>query len=194
MQLETLKGLMGVEERVAVVEPHDQAQRETPCRHRVDEPSAELFHPKGVAERVDHRARRDAVGRHLPQLLDADGVLLGLAALGEGQAREELLAQVAAYSVAEDRDLRVDVHAGLERAATLAIAADAAVAGPHAYHAISVKQHFDTGKPREEVDTGGFHALGQPLAEAADRDDHVAVIAKRRRRERQRDLAAGVSM
>ena len=192
MQLEALKGLMGIEQRVAIVEPHDQAERDAPCRHGVDEPAAELLHPKGVAERVDHGARRNAVGRHVPQLLDPDGVLLGLAPLGQGQAREELLGQVAADTVAEDRDLRVDVDAWLEGAPALAIAADAAVAGPHADHAIAVKQHFDAWKPREQVDARGFHALGQPLAEAAHRDDQVAVVAQGRRRERQRDLAAGV--
>ena len=163
-----------------------------PAGHRVDEPAAELFHPQRVAERVDHRARRDAVGRHLPQLLDADGVLLGLAALGQRQARQQLLGQVAADAVAEDRDLRVDVDAGLERAAPLAVAADTTVAGPHADDAVAVKEHLDARKAREQVDAGSFHALGQPLAEAADRDDQVAVIAQRRRRERQRDLAAGV--
>ncbi len=44
----------------------------------------------------------------------------------------ELLGEVAAHAVGEDRDLGVDVGARLERALRLAVLADAAIAGAHA--------------------------------------------------------------
>ena len=113
-----------------------------------------------------------------------------LAALGKRQPRKQLLGEVAADAVAEDRDLRVDVHARLEGAAPLAVAADAAIAGAHADDPVAVVQHLDAGKPGEQVDACGFDARGQPLAEAADRDDDVAVVPQGRRRERQRELPA----
>ena len=107
-----------------------------------------------------------------------------------GSRAQQLLGQIAADAVAEDRDLRVDVHARLEGAPPLAVAADAAIAGAHADHAVAVEQHLDAGKPGEQVDACGFDARRQPLAEAAERDDDVAVIPQRRRRERQRELPA----
>ena len=60
----------------------------------------------------------------------------GSRGVAELQVAIELLGQVAAHAVGEDRDLGVDVGAGLERALRLAVLADAAVAGAHADHAL----------------------------------------------------------
>ena len=57
----------------------------------------------------------------------------------------------------------------------------------------AVVQHVLPRKPPEQVDALGFDLLGQPLRERAERDDVVAVILKRRRRDRQPDLAAPAS-
>ena len=46
------------------------------------------------------------------------------------------------------------------------------------------------GKAREQIDALGFDLLGQPLRELAQRDDVVAVVLERRRRDRQPELAA----
>ena len=53
----------------------------------------------------------------------------------------------------------------------------------------AVVQHVLAGEPPEQIDAFGLHLLGQPLGERTERDDVVAVIVKRRRRDRQADLA-----
>ena len=100
--------------------------------------AAELLLPQRIAQRVDHGAGRDAIRRHLPQLLDADRVLLRLPPVVEREPAHQRLGQVAAHAVAEDRHLRADVDARLERRLLLAVLADAAIAGAHADDAIAV--------------------------------------------------------
>ena len=80
----------------------------------------------------------------------------GCAASAELQRASQLLGEIAAHAVGEDRDLREDVGAGLERALLLAMPADALVAGAHADHAVAVEQHRLAGEAREEIDARGF--------------------------------------
>ena len=79
---------------------------------------------------------------------------------------------------------------GLDRAARRAVLADAAIAGADADHARALEQHRLAGEAHEQIDAGGLDLPGQPLDELAERDDVVAVIAERRRRDRQPELAA----
>src|SRR5580765_2324822 len=48
MLLQALERVVGIEERIAVVETSDQAERDASARHRVQERPAELFHAKGI--------------------------------------------------------------------------------------------------------------------------------------------------
>ena len=155
----------------------------------VDPAAAELLGAQRIAERVDDRARRQPAGRHVPQLLEPDRILRRLAA--ERQRAQQLLGEVAADAVGEDRHLGADVGARLHRAARRAVLADAAIAGADAGHARALEQHLLAGEPHEQIDPGGLDLPGQPLDELAERDDVVAVIAERRRRDRQPELAAG---
>src|SRR5947199_234193 len=74
----------------------------------------------------------------------------------------QLLRQVPAHAVAEDRDLGEDVDARLERRLLLAMLADAAVTGAYAEHASAVHQNVLPGKAGEEVDPCGFHLAREP--------------------------------
>ena len=89
-----------------------------------------------------------AIRRDLPQLLEADRELLRLCAFAELQPPHQLLREVAAHAVAEDRDLREDVDAGLEGRLLLAVLADAAIAGADADHARAVHQDVLAGEAR----------------------------------------------
>ncbi len=189
VQLEALERGVRIEQRVAVVEADDEAERDAALGHRVDEAATELLGAQRVAERVDDRARRQPAGRHVPQLLEPDRILRRLAA--ERQGAQQLLGEVAADAVGEDRHLGADVGPGLHRAARCAVLADAAIAGADAGHARALEQHLLAGEPHEQIDPGGLDLPGQPLDELAERDDVVAVIAERRRRDRQPELAAG---
>ena len=126
-----------------------------------------------------------------PEFLHAHGKLGRLAVPRQAALPQQLLGQVPAHAVGEDRDLRVDVGAGLEHAPWLAVLADAAVARAHANHAITVEQHRLSGKTPEQVDAFGLDLSGQPPRELVQRNDVVAMILERRRRQWQRQLLPG---
>ena len=116
----------------------------------------------------------------------------GGAASAKLQRANQLLGEIAANAIGEDRDLRENVGAWL-------------VGRPSARHALpmplspvrtpitraAVGEHRLAGKPHEQIDALGFDLLGQPFGERAERDDVVAVIAERRRRDRQANLGVG---
>ena len=101
-----------------------------------------------IAHRVNDGAGREPVRRDLPQLLDADRIELRRTPLVERETPHDRLGQVAADAVGEDRHLRADVDAGLERRLPLAVLADAAIAGAHTDDAIAVVQDLDRRETR----------------------------------------------
>ena len=101
----------------------------------------------------------------------------------------QLLRQIAADAVGQDRHLRANVHSRLEVRALGAMTPNAAVAGPHADDPFSIHQELGAGKAREHVDAFGFDEVRQPFAQLLKRNDVVAVIPQRWRREGKRDLA-----
>ena len=134
------------------------------------------------AERVLHQARPVLVGRDLPQLLEADAVLLRLAALGELELPDELLGQRAARAFGDERVLAAQLHAAHEVVGRLAVAADAHVAGGDADHgAVLVVKHFGCSEAGIDLDAELGGLLAEPVAERAEADDVVAVIVHQRR-------------
>src|SRR4030095_1816281 len=83
MFLEAVERRMRIEERIGVIQPGHEAERETVLWKCVDEGAAELLVPQRIPERVNHGARLDATAGNVPQLLQADRVLLRLAVLGQ---------------------------------------------------------------------------------------------------------------
>ena len=113
----------------------------------------------------------------------------GWLADGDPRTPYQLLRQISAHAVGKNRDLGANIDAWLEVLAFFAVPADAAIAGPNADNPISVHQQLAAGKPREHVYALGFDEARQPFAELLERDDVVAVILQRRRRDRKFDLA-----
>ena len=187
MLLEAIERHVRVEQRILVVEPDHETDRQPSVGHRVDEPAAELVVPQRIAERVDDGAGREAIGRHLPQLLEADRELLGLSSPAELKTPQQLLGQVAAHAVAEDRDLGVDVDAGSNPAlcSPCRPMPRSPVATPITRGAVD--EDVLPGEAGEEIDAVPFGLLRQPAYELVQRDDVVAVIAQRRRDDRKRD-------
>ena len=66
---------------------------------------------------------------------------------------------------------------------------DALVVGAHAGDAIAVEKQFRSGKSSEDRDPGLFHLAAQPLHKSVQRNHVVAVVAQKRRRDRQLELA-----
>ncbi len=73
-----------------------------------------------------------AARRQLPELLDAEPVGLRLPAVGEAEARDELLGHAAAAALREDRRAGADVGARRVVRPRLALAVEAHVADAHA--------------------------------------------------------------
>src|SRR4030095_16849561 len=165
MFLEAVERRMRIEERIGVIQPGHEAERETVLWKCVDEGAAELLVPQRIPERVNHGARLDATAGNVPQLLQADRVLLRLAVLAQLELLDQSLGEIAAYTVAEDRHLGVDVHARFVGRLVLAVLAHAAIAGADTDHPNAIGQHVLTGKTAEEVDALGFHLLRQPTHE-----------------------------
>ena len=145
----------------------------------IEEAAAEglvLHRPAGG---VHDQARAGLVGRDLPELLDADRVGLLIAALGEPELAQQLLAQVAAGSLGKDRVLAMKLHAKLEVVARLAILLDAHVAGRDALHAaLLVVDHLGGGKAGEDLNAQAFGLLSQPLDDVGQADHIAAVVVE----------------
>ena len=70
----------------------------------------------------------------------------------------------------------------------LAVLAETTIARAHADHAVPVREDILAGKSGEEVDASAVDLIGQPANEGIQRNDVVAVIAQRRRDDRERQL------
>src|SRR6266567_556148 len=131
---------------------------------------------------------RRAPGWHLPEFLDPDRIRLGAPAIIQSELPDERLRQIAADAIGEDRDLRVDVDAGLEGGLPLAVLVDSAVARPDTDHRAAIEEDLGRRESREDVDAPGLDEPGEPLDERVERDDVVAVILEERRRDRQSEF------
>ena len=109
----------------------------------------------------------------------------------ELQDPHQLLGEMSAHPVREDRQPGPDVRSGLEGPPRLAILPHATVARPDTNHALAVEQHRLAGEAPEEIHTFGFHLFRQPLREVVERNDVVAVVPKRRRCDGQPQLPSG---
>ena len=114
---------MRIEQRIVVFESHDQADRDAAVAHGIQPAAAEFLLAQRIAQRVNDGARLQAILRDVPEFLDADRVLRRPGGAANLQVAMELLGQVAADTVSKDRDLGVNVGAGLERAFRLAVLA-----------------------------------------------------------------------
>src|SRR5215510_14726220 len=149
MLLELVEGHVGIEQRILVIQPHDQPDRQLPIRHRIDEPAAEFLGLERVPKGVYDGARLETDARILPELFEADRELLRVILVAELQAPHQLLRQVAAHTVAENRHLREDIDAWLEGGLRLSMLVDAAVRSAHANDPFAVHEDVLTGESRE---------------------------------------------
>ena len=122
---------------------------------------------------------------NLPDLLEADRVGRHVGLVAELECTNQLLGEIPAHAVREDRDLGEDVRTWLEVRLLLAVPPDAFVARAHTHDRRAIEQHRLARKAREQVDTRRFDELAHPLGDLVERDDVVAVVPERRRRDRQ---------
>ena len=130
-----------------------------------------------------HQALAVLLRRDLPELLRAR--CRTSAARGrptDRNLRDQLLAETAARAFGEQRVFGAQLHAAREAVLRLLVLADAHVAGGDAGdRAVVVEQHFGGGEARIDFDAERLRLAGEPAADAAERDDEVAVVAHQRR-------------
>src|SRR6476659_5783733 len=114
MRLEALKLVMRIDDRIAVVEPNRESNVDNPIAHAVDPRSAEGVRIERPAQRVNHRARREAIIGHFPEFLESYRVDLGIGILVELQAVNHLLGKRAAHAFAQYRYPRSNIHSRLK--------------------------------------------------------------------------------
>ncbi len=182
MRLEFLKRFVRIEKRIVVFERDDHAERDAIVAQAVDPAAAVNIGGERPAERVRNVARVDAAGLHVPQFLDAEAVDLRVQAV-EFQFADEIFGERAARAFGEHGDFGAQFVAGREVIFRLAVLVDAFVFGEDAGDAVFFVEQFATGKLREEIDAFFFDEAAEPFHELVERDDVVAVILQRRRRD-----------
>ena len=131
--------------------------------------------------------------RDLPQLLDADAVLLRLDAVAQVEFLHELLRQRAAAAFGEQRVLRVQLHPLLVVGLVRAVARDAHVARRHAAdRAALVVEDFGGRKTRVDLHAQRLGLLREPPAHVAEARDVVAVVVHQRRQQPPRHAVGAV--
>ena len=111
MRLEALEFLERRQIRVGVVEMHDEADRHQIVVEVIEERAAAGRIVERPAEGVLHQALAVLLRRDLPELLEAEAEFLRLAALGQAELRDQLLAEIAARAFGEQRVFGAQLHA-----------------------------------------------------------------------------------
>ena len=134
------------------------------------------------AERMLHQALAVFLRRDLPKFFQSEPEFLRIARVGQAETRDQLLAEIAARAFREQRVFGAQLHAAREAVLALLVLGMpmSPVATPATLPCI-VEQDFGGGKARIDFDPERFRLAGEPAADAAERDDEVAVIAHQRR-------------
>jgi hypothetical protein len=106
----------------------------------------------------------------------------------ELEAVDELLGEGAADALAEDRDLRDDVHAGLERGLRLAVLVDTHVAGADPDDPPALHEELVAREARVHLYARRLGALAQPAGHLVERHDVVALLLEVGRHDRYGEL------
>mmetsp|Transcript_32727 Transcript_32727/g.83412 ORF Transcript_32727/g.83412 Transcript_32727/m.83412 type:complete len:328 (-) Transcript_32727:160-1143(-) len=187
MLLELLELLVRAQVRVGVVQADHHAYMDQVRLHVIDEGPSVGHLVQGPADRVHHRARDVDVLGHLPDLLDAQAVVLRGAILAEVEVLHERLAQGAAAALRKDGLLAQELHARLEDVLLRTVLGDAHVGQLHADQlAPLAEDRLVGGKARVDLDLQRLGLLRKPAAQHPEGDDVVAVLGQRREELEQR--------
>ena len=116
----------------------------------------------------------------LPQFLDADRPALRIAPFVELVLRDQLLAEMAARALGEDRVLGMQLHAELKVLGRLSVFADSEIAGGHALDgAVVVVEHFGRSEAGEDFHADALGMRRHPAHHVAEADDVVALVVHR---------------
>ena len=180
--LEPLHLVERTEVRVLVIQADDEADGHLVVLQVIDERAAVGAAVQGPADGVDDQSRLVPGRVHLPQLLDADAVGLGIGAVVEVEALDQGLGKGPPAAFGEERVFGAQLDAGLMIGRRPAVPAQPHVAGGDALdRAVSVVQDLGRGEAGVDLRPQGLGLGAQPAAQDAQADDVVAAVFHLRR-------------
>ena len=128
---------------------------------------------------VYHAAWLGFFRRNFPQLLHAQCVALRVFAGIELVVRDQLLTQVAARALGEDRVFTEQRHTQLEIASCHAVFADAHVAGSDTRYGTGIViQNMRRSEARKDLNAQCFGLFAEPFRDSAQADHVTTVVVK----------------
>ena len=189
MVLEALELVERTEPGILVVEIDDEADRHLVVRQVIEIKApltlAAPLLPERPAAAVQHAAGMRLAGGHLPQLLEADGIVLGLV-LGLGgvfqiELGDQLLAEVAAGPLGEQGVATIERHAGHVIRLGVALFVETQIPCYHPSYPALFHYEFARREAGVDLDPERLGLPGEPAAEVAEADDVAAVVVHPRR-------------
>ena len=134
--------------------------------------------PSGQPKECCTRPGPVRLGRHFPQLLQADAVFLGIAAGVEREAADEALGQRAAGALGHQHVSGPELHAARVAVRDGAVAADAHVARRDAHDlAVLAVEHLDGREAGIDLDAQRLRLPAEVARHVGERAHEVAVVA-----------------
>jgi hypothetical protein len=113
---------------------------------------------------------------YIPYFLYAERVNLRVSSVVQVKCINQLLCQGSSCSFGENRNLCPDIDTRLVIALAISLFIDAFIAGADPGDAVSIHQHFNSGKSGEHIDTIRFYLFAQPSDEAAQGNDGISMV------------------
>src|SRR6202046_1479401 len=194
MRLESLKLVEGRQRRIGVVQVNHKTDDDLIFLDMIEERATTSFGIQRPPEGMLHQPWPVQGRINLPQLLDAEAILLRLAALVQLEAGDDLLGQRPSRALGEKRVFSPQLHASSKRVFRLRGGANARVAGSDSEpFALLSEQDFGCSEARIDFNAERFCFGAEIAADIAQRTDKIPVIVQQRRHEEiwQPDAAGG---
>ncbi len=179
VMLEALEFVERAEPGILVVEIDNQPDRDLIPLHVIEIETAVTIAapclPRGQATAVQHLSCFALTCWQLPQLLEADGIVLGLGRACQIECGDQLLAEMAAGSFGKEGVAAEQCHAGHMICFRIARPIQPQIAGDDPLDPARLHDKFAGGKSRVYFDSQFFRLLAEPAAEIA-QTDHMATL------------------
>src|SRR3989441_1715111 len=189
MPLELLQHALRIQTRVRIVEAGYKSERNNAFWTAVNPSAAVFFRSQRPAQGVNDFSCGDAARRNLPKLLDTLTIRLRVAVASERETVDQLLSERTARAFSQNDNFGLQIVTGLEVRFRVVLLVDALIVGANSANAITIEQQFGACKAGEDRYSSLLDFAPQPFHKAIQRNDIIAVISQRRRRDGKLELA-----
>src|SRR6266705_1841735 len=189
MPLELLQHALRIQTRVRIVEAGYKSERHNVVRTTVNPRAAVFLRSQRPAHGVNNFSRTDPASRDFPEFLDSLTVRLRVAVASERETVDQLLSERTARAFSENDNLGLQIVTGLEVRFRVVLLVDALIVRADAGNTIAIEQQLGAGEAGEDRYSSLLDFAPQPFHKAIQRNDIIAVISQRRRRDGKFDFA-----